>query len=729
LFYGRKEIPFDINADDGSFAVETMLHDGANHFVAAVDSGGVWIYSDTLTLSMGYNLRPQIRCWAKIAGTEVTLHARVVDNPEQAEVSYQWMADGENPGSFAISNAQDSVATVSLPASMPPGEYYFNVRVMTSNTDTVKARTFFTVDEDSVYAFDIRNDHAAWIDSAVVYGITPYIFVNRGEFRHISHKMYEIAEMGVNTIWLQPVFETQRGGQGYDIIDYFKIRKDLGGETELKELIRRAKYYNLRVLFDIPIKHTSFDHPYARHSIEYGESSHYYDFYQREVNNAPYSMHYKRNAFGLIHYFWPDLPNLNVYNSEALEWMMQACLYWVDRLDIDGYRFDAVWGLTAQNPDFEKELRKRLKSLKPELFLLAEDKAVWPPVFEERFDAAYDWTVGEQWVSHWSWQTDYQPNANPTIFNYRFEKARGRRLRDALTNNGRGYHPDAKIFRFMENNDTERFLPYHGLERTKMVAAFMFALPGIPLIFNGQTIGHPTHPYDTEFLFFNGFTIQSRDADGLFPFYQHLTRLRTGFPALYSDYFEILDCDPSDYILLFHRKHEDQNIITIMNMVAQKKEVRFSLQEQMEVEPGETLYLSDLISDKVIAVAEEQLDSVIVDMPGYTTMILLAGDQPVSVRLPQPDLAAVDHFILLQQNYPNPFNQSTVIPFTLARPQRVRIFVYDLLGRQVDVLCDQGFDAGEHNLRFDAADYPSGLYFYQLHAGDQRQIRKMTVVR
>jgi hypothetical protein len=166
-----------------------------------------------------------------------------------------------------------------------------------------------------------------------------------------------------------------------------------------------------------------------------------------------------------------------------------------------------------------------------------------------------------------------------------------------------------------------------------------------------------------------------------------------------------------------------------MNMVEQTKTVRFSLQEQITVDPGETLYLSDLISDEVIAVAEAQLDSVVVDMPGYTTMILLAGDQPVSVQLPQQALAAVDPFILLQQNYPNPFNQATVIPFSLARQERVIITVYDLLGREVDVLCDQTFKAGEHTLRFDAVDYPSGLYFYQLHVGDQRQIRKMTVVR
>src|SRR5690606_11662632 len=103
--------------------------------------------------------------------------------------------------------------------------------------------------------------------------------------------------------------------------------------------------------------------------------------------------------------------------------------------------------------------------------LLAEGKATVSLVFDERFDADYDWFPEESWVSHWVWQTDYNPNANPTIFNYSNENARANLLRNSLTNNGNGYVSNAKILRFLENNDTYHFITHHGLERTKMAAA------------------------------------------------------------------------------------------------------------------------------------------------------------------------------------------------------------------------------------------------------------------
>ena len=59
--------------------------------------------------------------------------------------------------------------------------------------------------------------------------------------------------------------------------------------------------------------------------------------------------------------------------------------------DIDGYRFDAVWGVNARKPDFTTQLRLALKRVKPEILMLAEDKATSSMVFDERFDVAFDW--------------------------------------------------------------------------------------------------------------------------------------------------------------------------------------------------------------------------------------------------------------------------------------------------------------------------------------------------
>jgi glycosidase len=334
------------------------------------------------------------------------------------------------------------------------------------------------------------------------------------------------------------------------VIDYFRIRSDLGTANDLTTLIATAHVHGLRVLLDFVPNHSSIYHPYAVNSSTYGVGSHYYSFYQRVSDGAPYSQYY--NSYqGFINYFWNELPNLNYDNPEVQRMIMEAGKYWIEKFDIDGYRIDAVWGVNARKPDFMKQWRLALKRIKPEVLLLAEDKASWPSVFDQRFDAAYDWASEQSWVSHWVWQTSYSTTTNPTIFNSGNQAQRTALLRAAMTNNGAGYAPGAKIFRFMENNDTFRFLATHDLARTKMVAAMMFSIPGIPLIFNGQEVGAPTHPYQTSYIFFGGSTIKSRDSYGLFPFYQRMTAMRKKFAALTGDNFAEVAVTPNTSVYAY----------------------------------------------------------------------------------------------------------------------------------------------------------------------------------
>ena len=68
----------------------------------------------------------------------------------------------------------------------------------------------------------------------------------------------------------------------------------------------------------------------------------------------------------------------------------------------------------------------------------------------------------------------------------------------------------------------------------------------------------------------------------------------------------------------------------------------------------------------------------------------------------------------LAQNYPNPFNPGTIVPFTLQERNEIRLEVFDMLGRKVAVLADGLYDAGSHEVRFDARDLSSGVYLYRL---------------
>ncbi len=84
---------------------------------------------------------------------------------------------------------------------------------------------------------------------------------------------------------------------------------------------------------------------------------------------------------------------------------------------------------------------------------------------------------------------------------------------------------------------------------------------------------------------------------------------------------------------------------------------------------------------------------------------------------------------LLHQNYPNPFNPSTTIIYSIPEPGLVKLKVYDLIGREIQILVNKFVEAGTHSVTFDASNLPSGMYVYKLQVGDLKEARKMLVMR
>ena len=91
-----------------------------------------------------------------------------------------------------------------------------------------------------------------------------------------------------------------------------------------------------------------------------------------------------------------------------------------------------------------------------------------------------------------------------------------------------------------------------------------------------------------------------------------------------------------------------------------------------------------------------------------------------------PELA--EHFSL-HQNYPNPFNPSTTIKYDLPKTSRVRLAVYDVLGREVVVLVNEKKDARVHEVKFDGSNSASGVYFYRIQAGDFVATRRLLLLK
>jgi hypothetical protein len=95
----------------------------------------------------------------------------------------------------------------------------------------------------------------------------------------------------------------------------------------------------------------------------------------------------------------------------------------------------------------------------------------------------------------------------------------------------------------------------------------------------------------------------------------------------------------------------------------------------------------------------------------------------------QEELESVPVQFGLSQNYPNPFNPSTTIEFDIARPSRVRLVVFDVLGKVVARLVDGARDPGRYSVRFDGSGIPSGVYFCRLDADGFSQVRKLMVLK
>lgn len=730
LYLNGDPITFSISGFDNSFSVPIRLSRDTSYIVVRVDSSGVPFYSDSLQLILGYRLRPEVFVYPSVNGNSVTLISEIIENPDSVNLSYRWEEDPSNAVSVTFTSSTDSITSFTLPSHSPLGEYYYNLHVSTPDGQEVTARTLVTLDSTGITPFDIYHDHVKWIDKAVIYQVTPYNFVLNGKLQDVVAKLAELAELGVNTIYLQPIFQTHNGGQGYDVINYFKMRSDYGPESHLRLLMINARYFGLKVIIDFVPNHSSFYHPYAQESIQYGTDSHYYNFYQRDLDNASYSMHYHLDPHGFIYYFWPELPNLNYDNPEVQKWMIEACKYWIEKYDIDGYRFDAAWGVNARNPQFMQELRLALKRIKPEILLLGEDKATWPMVFDQRFDVAYDWGPTEQWVSQWSYQTNYSTSNNYTVFNSVTPDQRSHALRKALTNNGNGYHPRAKILRFMENNDTFRFIQHHGVERTKMAAAFFFTLHGVPMMYNGQEVGFTTHPYYTSYVYTSYQTIKSLDFLGFFPFYQKLIQIRKNYSAFTSDNFREVSVTPAGHLFAYRRWEGNQNAFVIINLADISVTATFYLPvDSLDLDPTSLYYLCDVNNGDIYSGNPAELSMIEIPMNPYMARIFILADTVVSVNFPSLSEQPIPARFELQQNYPNPFNPLTKIVFSIPRTDKISLTIYDILGRKVIAPVNSVLTAGEHELWFNGEQLPSGVYVYRLEMGSKSISRKMILIR
>ena len=572
------------------FSAEVPIHPGENSLIAVCrHTAQEEEWSPEITITGRLRQRPTAIITVSLAQGLVILDGDS-SRPDELEGqpirAYVWSA---RPGNPAIVRGQASpeqehaefreeIKGPRTELELPPvdGEYYFSLRVIDKAGRGDASTTYIVVENGEPRIPDYDQENPAWVERAIVYGVIPRLFGTPGA-KAIRERLDQLADLGVNAMWLAPINKTN--DYGYSVIDYFELRDNFGSKEDFRAMIQAAHERGIRVLMDFVPNHTSNEHPYFKDTAARGQDSPYWDFYDRdETGNYTY------------YFDWTHLPNLNYDNPEVRRMMIEAFSYWVREFDVDGFRVDACWGVQQRRPDFWPAWRRELKRIKPDLLLLAEASARDPYNFEHGFDAAYDWTED---LGRWAWGGFWGEQAEKVEARHLVE-----RLKNALLNEPDGYHPDALIFRFLNNNDTgTRFISTHGESMTRVATAMLLTLLGIPCIYTGDEAGQWFRPY------FDVTPISFRERyRGLRDYHKKLIALRKEIPSLHSRLWHILDAQPKAQVLGYVRYLEDhaEPVLVLLNFSEEEASVNVNLPDELRTlgQPGR---LADQLNDEEIS--------------------------------------------------------------------------------------------------------------------------------
>ena len=250
-----------------------------------------------------------------------------------------------------------------------------------------------------------------WFKTAVFYEIHLRGFFDgngdgSGDFRGLTEKLDYLQWLGVDCIWLLPMYESPLRDGGYDIADFYKVHPDYGTMEDVKAFIDAAHERGIRVIADLVMNHTSSEHAWFKESRSskdnakadwyvWSDSDDLYPdariiFTDTEPSNWTWDP--VRGQY-FWHRFFSHQPDLNYENEEVHEAMIDALRFWLD-LGLDGFRLDAVPYLYVregtngenlpQTHEFLKKLRRTVDDEYPDKVLLAEANQ-WPEDVVEYF--------------------------------------------------------------------------------------------------------------------------------------------------------------------------------------------------------------------------------------------------------------------------------------------------------------------------------------------------------
>lgn len=342
------------------------------------------------------------------------------------------------------------------------------------------------------------------------WGAPPHpLRVQGGDLRGVAEKAGYLADLGVDVVYLNPVF-TSPSNHKYDTVDYYAVDPALGGDPALRGMVKELHRRDMRVILD-----ASFNHCHPRFFafadvVERGSSSPYLDWFairefpirvvyrprlmHRELADAEPYLELIRSlpdAAGILleeaddagplvepsyeaWYGVPTMPRVDLGNPEARRYFLDVAAYWLREFDIDGWRMDVARYVDS---DFWQDFRRVCKQAKPDCYLLAEvmgDASRW--LQGDRFDATMNYTF-------WQLCVDYFATREADTVSFL----------DGWVRMLAGYAAETSHVNhnLLSSHDKPRFLHLAGEDRSRLALATLFQLtaPGAPGIYYGDEVG------------------------------------------------------------------------------------------------------------------------------------------------------------------------------------------------------------------------------------------------
>ena len=228
---------------------------------------------------------------------------------------------------------------------------------------------------------DTDTTERKWWKEAVVYQIYPRSFKDDngdgiGDLRGIISKLDYIKSLGVNVVWLNPIYSSPNDDNGYDISDYRNIMKDFGTMADFDTLLVEMHRRNIRLVMDLVVNHTSDEHPWFQQSRSSRANPYreYYHWWNAErgtptprwsffdVNSDAWKYDTITAAY-YLHYFSRKQPDLNWENPQVRQEVYKIMKFWLDK-GIDGFRMDAFQFVAKDTtwpafpPGYEKNINR-----------------------------------------------------------------------------------------------------------------------------------------------------------------------------------------------------------------------------------------------------------------------------------------------------------------------------------------------------------------------------------